>query len=116
MARVRIQEAASWRLDEIYRYTRERWGDAQAERYITGLFDAFERIDAHGVVSRPVPAAFGVDGFFFRYEQHFVYWRRLPDGDVGIVTLLHVRMHQIGRFRQDFFGEEPPPEEAPEGV
>lgn len=26
MAAVRIQEAASHRLDEIYRYTRDRWG------------------------------------------------------------------------------------------
>jgi plasmid stabilization system protein ParE len=109
MARVRIQEAASWRLDEIYRYTQDRWGEEQAERYITGLFEAFERIDSHGVVSRPVPAEFGVEGFFFRCQRHFVYWKRLSNGDVGIVTILHERMHQIARFRQDFFGEGPPP-------
>jgi toxin ParE1/3/4 len=105
MAAVRVQEAASWRLDEIYRYARERWGEAQAAHYITGLFDAFERIETHGVASRPVPAEFGVDGFFFRYERHFVYWRRLSNGDIGIVTILHERMHQIGRFREDFFGK-----------
>lgn len=105
MVQIRIQEAASWRLDEIYRYTRERWGDAQAERYITGLFEAFGRIESHGVASRPVPAEFGVQGFFFRYEHHFVYWRRLSNGDIGIVTILHERMHQIERLRDDFFGE-----------
>lgn len=109
MPAIRIQEAASWRLDEIYRYTRDRWGDAQAERYITGLFEAFERIESRGVASRPVPAEFGVEGCFFRYERHFVYWKWLSDGDIGIVTILHERMHQIGRFRQDFFGEELPP-------
>ncbi|MBU4611962.1 type II toxin-antitoxin system RelE/ParE family toxin [Achromobacter sp. GG226] len=102
MAQIRIQEAASFRLDEIYRYTRDRWGDAQAERYITGLFQAFERIDTHAVASRPVPAEFGVQGYFFRYERHVVYWRRLANGDVGIVTILHERMHQIERFREDF--------------
>jgi plasmid stabilization system protein ParE len=42
-----------------------------------------------------------------RYERHFVYWRRLSNGDIGIVTVLHERMHQIGRFRDDFFGEQP---------
>lgn len=104
MTGVWIQEAASWRLDEIYRYTRERWGEQQAQRYISGLFEAFGRIGSHGVASRPVPAAFGVEGFFFRYEQHFVYWKRLSNGDIGIVTILHERMHQIGRFREDFFG------------
>ena len=108
MGQTRIQEAASWRLDEIFRYTRERWGELQAERYITGLFDAFDRIESHGVASRPVPAELGVQGFFFRYERHFIYWRRLSNGDIGIVTILHERMHQIERLRDDFFGEQPP--------
>ena len=63
MAQVRVQEAASYRLDEIYRYTRDRWGVEQADRYINGLFDAFEGIDAHEVASRPIPADFGVEGF-----------------------------------------------------
>lgn len=102
MAGVRIQEAASHRLDDIYRYTRDRWGAEQADRYITGMFEAFEKIESRGVVSRPVPAEFGVDGYFSRYEQHFVYWRRLSSGNIGIVTILHQRMHQIERFRDDF--------------
>jgi plasmid stabilization system protein ParE len=102
MTAVRIQAAASHRLDEIYRYTREHWGAKQADRYIKGLFEAFDRIESRGVASRPVPAEFGVDGYCFRYERHFVYWRRLPNGDIGIVTILHERMHQIDRFREDF--------------
>jgi toxin ParE1/3/4 len=102
MTAVRVQEAASHRLDEIFCYTRERWGEEQANRYITGLFAAFDKIESRGVVSKPVPAEFGIDGFFFRYERHVVYWRRLSNGDIGIVTILHERMHQIGRFRDDF--------------
>ena len=53
---VRVQEAAALRLDEIYRTTRDRWGADQAERYITDLFAAFDKIESHGVVSRPIPA------------------------------------------------------------
>lgn len=102
MTRVRVQQSASLRIDEIYRHTREHWGVAHANRYVTGLFEAFERIDTHGVVSRPIPASFGVQGYFFRYEKHFIYWKRLGNGDVGIVTVLHERMHQIERFREDF--------------
>ncbi len=102
MSAVRVQEAASHRLDEIYRYTRDRWGTGQAEAYITGLFEAFGKIAAHGVASRPVPAEFGVAGFYFRYGRHFVYWRKLENGDIGIVTILHERMHQIDRLRADF--------------
>lgn len=101
---VRVQEAAALRIDEIYRYSRERWGAARADTYITGLFEAFGRIAGGGVPSRPVPAAFGVDGYVFRYEKHFVYWKTLSDGDIGIVTVLHERMHQMDRFREDFGG------------
>ncbi len=101
---IRVQPAASHRIDGIYRYTRDRWGEAQADRYVTGLFDAFARIETHGVTSRPIPAEFGVDGYVFRYERHLVYWRRLSNGDIGIVTILHERMHQIERFREDFGG------------
>jgi toxin ParE1/3/4 len=102
MAAVRVQEAASLRIDGIYRHTRERWGTEQADRYITGLFDAFGKIKTRYVSSRPIPAEFGVEGFVFRYERHFVYWRILGNGDIGIVTILHERMHQIDRFREDF--------------
>ena len=98
---VRVQEAASLRLDDIYHYTRDRWGDEQSDRYITALFVAFDKIEWHGVASRPIPAEFAIDGFYFRHEHHFVYWRRLSNGDIGIVTILHERMHQMDRFRDD---------------
>ncbi len=102
MRAVRIQAAAALRIDEIYRYSRERWGAARADAYITGLFDAFGRIADGGVPSRPVPAEFGVEGYVFRYEKHFVYWKTLSDGAIGIVTVLHERMHQIDRLRGEF--------------
>jgi plasmid stabilization system protein ParE len=102
MDEVRVQEAASWRMDEIYRHTRERWGEQQADRYVTGLFEAFAGVETRKTLSKPIPAGFGVEGFFFRYERRFVYWRRLSNGDIGIVTILHERMHQIERFREDF--------------
>ena len=105
MTSFRVQGAASYRIDEIYRYTRDRWGNDQAEVYVTGLFSAFSRIATHAVLSYPIPAEFDVEGYFFRYEKHFVYWKMLNNGDIGIVTILHERMHQIDRFREDS-GEE----------
>ena len=102
MIAVRVQGSAALRIDEIYRYSRDRRGKTQADSYIRGLFDGFARIAAGGVASRPVPAEFGVDGCFFRYEKHFVYWKWLSNGDIGIVTVLHERMHQFGRFLDDY--------------
>lgn len=43
-----------------------------------------------------------MNGFFFRYQHYFVYWRRLSNCDIGIMTVLHERMHQIGQFAEDF--------------
>lgn len=101
MRRIRIQEAAAARLDEIYQYTHRQWGEVQAKRYITTLFEAFEAIDTPAQRSRPVPAEFGVQGFYFRCQKHIVYWRRLSTGEIGIVTVLHERMHQMARFQED---------------
>ncbi len=101
MTSVRVQEAAALRIDEVYRYSLESWGEAQADAYVSGLFQAFERIATGATVSRPIPAEFGVDGCVFRYERHFVYWKRLGNGDIGIVTALHERMHRIGRLREE---------------
>ena len=102
MVRFLVQNSASHRIDEIYQYTLRQWGLEQAETYVTGLFNTFARIETHEVLSRPIPAELGVDGFFCRYEKHFIYWRHLSSGDIGIVTILHECMHQVGRLKDDF--------------
>lgn len=101
MTSFRVSAIASQRLDEIFSYTRDTWGQDQAEAYVRGLFACFERIAAREIVSRAIPAEFGVVGYYCRYEHHYVYWRRLSDETVGIVTILHERMHQLDRFRAD---------------
>lgn len=101
MADFRVQGRAGRRLDEIYVYTRDHWGEDQAARYIRGLFERFDAIAARKVAWRVIPAEFGVDGFYCRHEHHYIYWRLLSDGTVGIVTVLHERMHQLDRFSED---------------
>ena len=73
---LRVQEAVSLRLDEIYRYTRDRWGTEQADRYITDLFAAFDRIDRHGVAAEVVNKV---------YEGGLTIVDRLKDGHVALV-------------------------------
>jgi len=48
----------------FYRYARDRRGDEQAETYITSLFTTFDKIAAHGVAEKPIPAELGLNGFF----------------------------------------------------
>ena len=102
MTGYRIQQVAVSRLDEIYDYSCERWGEDQADRYVRGLFARFDAIATRSFPWHPIPAEFGVSGFVCRYESHLIYWKLLGDGTVGIVTVLHARMHQIARYREDF--------------
>jgi len=95
----RIERSASFRIDEIFQYTLHRWGQHQAEVYINGLFETFEKIVSKQVLSYPVPAEFDVDGFYVKYKKHFVYWKYLENGEAGIVTVLHERMHHIKQFK-----------------
>lgn len=108
MTGFRVAARAGHRIDDIYAYTRDQWGTAQADRYVRGLFDRFAAIADRRVVWRTIDAEFGVDGFFARYEHHFIYWRLLDDGAVGIVTVLHERMHQMARFQDDVLPAAPP--------
>ncbi|ABF54367.1 type II toxin-antitoxin system RelE/ParE family toxin [Sphingopyxis alaskensis] len=101
MTAFRVSAIASRRLDEIFVYSLDTWGQEQAETYIRELFACFDRIARRELLWRAIPAEFSVDGYYCRHEHHYVYWRLLADGDVGIVTILHERMHQMDRFRED---------------
>lgn len=97
---IKVQKSASLRIDDIYQFSLKSWGEEQARKYINGLFVAFNNIENNQVASKPIPAEFEVIGFYFKYEKHFVYWKYLDNGDIGIVTILHEKMHQIKHFSQ----------------
>lgn len=94
-------------LDKIYDYTLDNWGEAQAIAYSEGLFHAFGRITNNDVLWRQIPAELKVTGYFTRYQKHFVYWRKLEDGRIAIVTILHERQHQISWLAEAFGMENP---------
>lgn len=89
-------------LDEIYEYTATNGGEDQEDRYIDKLFEYFSNVASKNVTWRNIPAEFEIAGYFGKCECHFVYWRMLKSGDVGIVAILHERMHQIEQIREVF--------------
>ncbi len=99
MAKFLIQKSASFRIDEIYRYSRSKWGEQAARKHIEEMFDAFAVIEQNQLSSRVIPSEFGISGFFFQYKKHFIYWKYLSNGEIGVVTVLHQRMHQIEQFK-----------------
>jgi len=97
-----VLKSASVRIDNIYQTSLNRWGAQQAKNYVEGLFLHFEGIAQEKVILKPIPAEFEVEGYVSRYKKHFVYSKILESGKVGIVTILHQRMHLIERFSEDF--------------
>jgi len=102
----KIESAASFRLDENYQYTLHEWGENQAKIYVNGLFDVFEKIVKKQVLSHPVPAEFGVNGFYVKYKKYFIYWKYLESGEVGVVTILHGQMHQMKQFKNSEYHDD----------
>jgi toxin ParE1/3/4 len=93
---------AQQQLDQIYEYIAIQLDEDQAERYVAQLFDYFSDISSKNVIWRAVPAEFGVHGYLGKCGHHFVYWKLLAAGDVGIVAVLHERMHLIAQIRNVF--------------
>ena len=60
---INVQNSASLKIDEIYRYTLKTWGEEQAKSYVNDLFESFNNIGNSLVVSYPIPADFGINGF-----------------------------------------------------
>jgi len=100
----RLSPFAKAAIADIHDYTLDQWGPKQAERYNDGLIDLFDRIARKHVLWRPIPPEIELQGYWCRYQQHYIYWRERPDGTVSIVTILHTSMHQADHLPGAFEG------------
>ena len=97
-----LSKGAKAALVDIYEYTHAKWGQKQADRYLSGAFGCFRKISERKTLWRPMPDEFEITGFFTRYRQHYIYWKQFPDGGIGIVAILHVSMMQGERLTKAF--------------
>lgn len=84
-----LRQARSDVLD-IAAFTADRWGEPQAERYVTGLYAGFQAIVDRPELRRPfleIPP-------YFRalVGKHAVFYRVTTDGELLIVRVLHATM------------------------
>ncbi|MDF1812377.1 MAG: type II toxin-antitoxin system RelE/ParE family toxin [Verrucomicrobiales bacterium] len=97
----KILPAARERLIEIWEYTEKEWGDEQADVYITGLFDRLDKITQTPHLWKPVEHSDLRGVFFAKYEHHFVFFRKLSDTSLGVITILHESMNLPDRLDDD---------------
>ena len=85
----RLTEAADADIDEIYAWTLETWGEAKADEYFHGLYDAFDRIIDNPYLGTDRPE-FGENIQFIRFKSHRIFYR--PRSDIiEILAVVHVR-------------------------
>jgi plasmid stabilization system protein ParE len=84
--------------DAIWKYTAEIWGEDQADKYIRELHDHLARLANSRSTWRKLAFQLEVkkpwdgDVFISRYRQHFVFFRELSNGRIGVIAILHQRM------------------------
>lgn len=78
-------------IEQIWDYSAERWGVAQAERYVRAIRDICAMV-ASGELSG-TDASDVLPGYRrIRSGRHVVFFRRLPGGGIEIARVLHERM------------------------
>ncbi|MCE7890443.1 MAG: type II toxin-antitoxin system RelE/ParE family toxin [Sorangiineae bacterium PRO1] len=86
----RLLRRARTDLVEIAHFTADRWGEPQAERYVTQLYEGFQRLVDFPELRRPSP---DMPTYFRALEgKHAVFYRVSDGGEVLIVRVLHGAM------------------------
>jgi len=93
--------------NRIWADTVEQWGEAQAVTYITGLHAHLQKLSETRSLWRRLPrglvmpADLKAEAFFSRYQRHYLFFRELPSGKIGIMAILHDRMDVPVRLHED---------------
>lgn len=97
----RIFAAAEARLVEIWDYTLAKWGEEQADAYVRDLIAAIHSLQGHRHLWRPVADKAMRGVWFVRHQHHYVFFRELPGGVIGVVSILHENMDLPARLKAD---------------
>ncbi len=92
-----LSPAAQADIADIWDYTADRWGEAQAERYVLGVRDACQRLAAGSMTSR------AADDIRAGYRKavvgsHVLFFRIGADGVLTVIRVLHQRMDVAGNL------------------
>jgi toxin ParE1/3/4 len=99
VSRLVLRPRAVRDIEQIWTYTAERWGAAQAERYVRSIRDlcaALASGERVGTDASDVRRSYRK----IRAGRHVVFFRFQPDGSVEIVRILHERMDMPARLRE----------------
>lgn len=98
---VRIYRAAQERLHEVWDYTEQMWGEKQADAYIRSLVAAVNQVRTERRRWRSLRDGSLPGIYFIRHQHHYVFFRELSGGVLGVISVLHENMDIPARLRSD---------------
>ncbi|MFZ4766107.1 MAG: type II toxin-antitoxin system RelE/ParE family toxin [Roseimicrobium sp.] len=97
----KIYPAARERILEVWEYTERVWGEEQADKYVRELVAAIDAIVGKRYEWRPVMDEALPGVFFFRHRHHYIFFRELSKGALGVISILHENMDIPARLSED---------------
>ncbi|MDR3450619.1 MAG: type II toxin-antitoxin system RelE/ParE family toxin [Alphaproteobacteria bacterium] len=94
MAALRKTRQVEQDLIDIWLYTAEKWGEAQADKYLRALETRFEEISRGAVPLKILAEAIR----YVRCEHHFIFV--LAGKKPVVVTVLHEKMDLLTRLKK----------------
>ena len=97
----KIFAPAEARLLEIWDYTLAQWGEEQADRYVRDLIAVIHGLPGRRHSWRPVADKSLRGVWFLRHRHHYVFFRELSGGIIGVISILHENMDLPARLKAD---------------
>jgi len=97
----KIFAPAEARLIEIWDYTLAKWGEEQADSYVRDLIAVIHDMQGRRHLWRPVADKSLRGVWFLRHRHHFVFFRELSGGIIGVISILHENMDLPARLKAD---------------
>ncbi len=93
----RFFKSADKAQDSIWVYTLQQHGKTQATQYIKGLHKHLAALAARKKPWRHLPAHLQIRQsigliYISKYESHYIFFRELPERNIGVLSLLHEKM------------------------
>ena len=99
--RYRFFPTADRRQDDIWDYTYDTWGEEQADAYIEGLHVAIDSAAKGEKRWRKLEHTKLKEVYFIKYRHHFIFFKVLSNGTLGIISILHENMDVPSRILED---------------
>ena len=84
----RLTGPANADVEQIYNWTADKWGEAQADKYHIGLRDTFKRIVGFPALGIARPE-FGREIRLAIYQSHKIFYRT-KDSAIEVLAIVHI--------------------------